>query len=87
MNDVVFTILCVIYGVVCFVLVGLVMMQTSKAEGLAGIMGGSVQNMFKGKQSKETSEELLAKITNYLCIAFVVLSFFMSFFVNQMHLK
>ena len=76
-------ILLILYGVVCFVLVGLVMFQTSKSEGLAGIMGGSVQNMFKGKESKETKEEILKKLTNIMCVAFVVLSFILSWLFSR----
>ena len=77
--SVLFGITCFIYGVVCILLIGLVMFQTSKAEGLAGIMGGSAQNMFKGKETKDTREEVFKKWTNWLSIAFVLLSVGLSY--------
>ena len=81
--SVIFSIVCFIYGIICILLILLVMLQTSKAEGLAGIMGGSVQNMFKGKESKETREEVFKKWTNVLCVSFVVLSFILSLWLTK----
>lgn len=82
--EILFNITCVFYGVLCFVLIGLVMLQTSKSEGLAGIMGGGGQNMFKGKESNDTREEKFKKITNILAIVFVGLSIGLSFWVTKM---
>ena len=47
MNTVLMYLFCFVYGLVCFCLIGAVMMQTSKAKGLAGILGGGMQNDFK----------------------------------------
>lgn len=79
-------IVCFIYGVVCFTLTGAVMLQTSKAEGLAGILGGGMQNDFKGKEAKNSREETFKMWTNYLCIAFVILSIILSFWFTHMPL-
>lgn len=69
---------CFIYGLVCILLTGLVVMQTSKAEGLAGILGSGMQNDFKGKETKNSREETYKTWTNWLCVAFVVLSILLS---------
>ena len=84
MNTVLMYLFCFVYGVVCFCLIGAVMMQTSKAEGLAGILGGGMQNDFKGKEAKNSREETFKTWTNYLCIAYVVLSILLSLFFNHL---
>lgn len=71
------TILLVVYFVICLGLVMAVLLQTSKSEGLSGIIGGSTQSVFKGKKGLE---ERLSEFTNYLAIAYVVMSLLVSIF-------
>ncbi len=70
----------VVYALLCLVLIILIMMQTSKAEGLAGIMGGSMQNLFRGKQSVE---QKLSKITSAVAIVFVLMSVVICYVINH----
>lgn len=70
-------ILLFVYFVICAALVFLVLVQTSKSEGLSGTLGGSTQSIFKGKKS---FEEQIDKITKYTAIAFIVLSIFIGWF-------
>lgn len=71
------TILLVVYFLVCLGLVIAVLLQTTKSEGLSGIMGGSHQSVFKGKKG---FEETLQEATNYLAVSFIVMSFLVSLF-------
>jgi protein translocase SecG subunit len=54
-----------------------VLLQTTKNEGLSGVLGGSSQSMFKGKKG---FEETLQEVTNYLAVSFVVMSFLVSIY-------
>lgn len=67
-----------VYFLVCVGLVTSVLLQTTKSEGLSGIIGGSAQSVFKGKKG---FEETLQEMTNYLAVAFVLLSLVMSVFM------
>lgn len=68
----------IVYFVVCVGLVVAVLLQTTKNEGLSGAIGGASKPVFKGKKG---FEEVLQEYTNYLAIAFVVLSLGMSIFL------
>ena len=79
-NPALVTILCVIYTIVCVALVLLVMFQTSKQEGLGGVFGSSMQNLFRGKQS---AEQKIAKFTSTVGYVFVILSMIICFVINK----
>jgi preprotein translocase subunit SecG len=66
------SILQIIYFVVCIALIAAVMLQTTKSEGLSGMMGGSTQSIFRGKKS---FEEKVSTITTWVAGAFVIGSF------------
>lgn len=69
--------LIIIYILVCLGLVGLVLIQTTKSEGLSGSIGGTAQTIFRGKKS---TEENISHWTTYLAWAFVVLSVLVAIF-------
>lgn len=69
--------LLVVYFIVCATLVTLVLVQTSKSEGLTGTLGGTTQSVFRGKRS---FEERLNRFTTYIAIMFVALSILIAFF-------
>jgi preprotein translocase subunit SecG len=52
-------------------LVGIVMSQATKSEGLTGTIGGKAESAFRGKPG---TEERLAEITKWSAIAFLVTS-------------
>jgi len=72
------TIFLIIYFMVCVGLVVAVLLQTTKSEGLSGIIGGSSKSVFKGKKG---FEEMLQICTNVLAISFLVLSLVLSIFM------
>jgi preprotein translocase subunit SecG len=52
-------------------LIGVVMSQATKSEGLSGTIGGKAESAFQGKPG---IEERLAEITKWSAISFLVLS-------------
>lgn len=66
-----------VYFVVCTGLVVAVLLQTTKSEGLSGVIGGSTQSIFRGKKS---IEEKLNQITQWLAIGFMCLSLLVALF-------
>lgn len=69
--------LLMVYFLICAALVTLVLLQTSKSEGLSGTLGGSTQSIFRGKKS---FEDKLGQITMYVAIAFIFSSILIAFF-------
>jgi len=55
------------------VLVGLLMSQATKSEGLTGTIGGKADAVFRGKPG---TEEKLAELTKWSAIVFIVISAF-----------
>jgi len=69
--------LLIIYFLVCAAMIALVLIQTSKSEGLTGTLGGTTKSVFQGKRS---FDDKLTLITTYVAIAFIVLSILVSLF-------
>lgn len=67
-----------VYFAICAALIFLVLVQTSKSEGLTGTLGGATHTVFKGKKS---FDEQIEKITTYVAVLFVVLSIVIAWFV------
>jgi preprotein translocase subunit SecG len=57
---------------VCVGLILAVVSQTTKHEGLGGTIGGATSSTFRGRPG---IEDQIAKITMYLAVAFMALSF------------
>jgi preprotein translocase subunit SecG len=71
-----YNILIAVHVLVCFVLILVVLLQSSKGGGLAGAFGGAGgQTMFGGQETAT----FLSKATTYLAIAFMVLSLLLAF--------
>ena len=70
--------LAIIYILVCIALIELVLVQTTKSEGLSGIIGGASQSVFRGKAS---FEEKFNTYTTYVAWGFLILSIFISFLI------
>jgi preprotein translocase subunit SecG len=69
--------LLLVYFTTCVGLIVCVLLQTTKSEGLSGVIGGSTQAIFKGKKSVE---EKLNQITTWLAVGFVSLSLLVALF-------
>ena len=69
-----FTLLQVLSAVV---LIGIVMSQATKSEGLSGTIGGKSESMFQGKPG---FEEKLSEITKWSAITFMVMSAIVAYF-------
>ncbi len=59
--------------VVSIVMIVIILMQQSKAQGLSGAIAGGAETFF-GKNKGRTMEAKLSKITKVLCVVFVILS-------------
>jgi protein translocase SecG subunit len=69
-------ILMAVYLLVSIGLIAAVVTQSSKNEGIGGMLGGgNTQSVFQGKKS---TEEMLGTATNYLAVSFIVLSMVVS---------
>ncbi len=58
-------------------LIGIVMSQATKSEGLSGTIGGKAESAFQGKPG---FEEKLAEITKWSAITFMVMSAVVAYF-------
>lgn len=58
------------------ILIGLVMSQTTKSEGLTGTIGGKMSSSFRGKPG---ADEKLSELTKWSAIAFMVTSLLVYF--------
>jgi preprotein translocase subunit SecG len=66
------TILMVLDVIVCIALMASVLLQSGKSAGLSGSIGGGGESMFGGKAND--MDDMLAKITVVLGIAFGVIT-------------
>lgn len=60
------------------VLIGVIMSQATKSEGLTGTIGGKAESAF----AKPGFEEKLGEITKWAAISFMVLSAVISFIIE-----
>jgi len=61
----------VIQMLAAIALIGVIMSQTTKSEGLSGTIGGKATSTFRGKPG---SEERLAAVTRWAAIIFLATS-------------
>ena len=66
------TILMVLDVIICIALMASVLLQSGKSAGLSGSIGGGGESMFGGKSND--MDDMLAKITVVLGIAFGVIT-------------
>ncbi len=74
------TILIIIQMLSALILIGLVMSQTTKSEGLTGTIGGKMTSSFRGKPGLE---DKLADLTKWSAIGFMVTSALVYFFKSK----
>ena len=67
------TLLVIIQTIVGLVLIGVVLAQPSKTNGLSGLVSGGGGDTFYSKNKSRTSEALLSKITVVFSIIFAAL--------------
>ncbi len=68
-----YTVLSVIFVIICLVLTVIVLMQEGKQEGLGSI--GGMAESYWGKNKGRSMEGALEKITTFAAIGFLVLAF------------
>ncbi len=68
-----YTVLSVIFVIICLVLTVIVLMQEGKQEGLGSI--GGMAESYWGKNKGRSMEGTLEKITTFAAIGFLVLAF------------
>jgi len=59
-------------------LIGIVMSQATKSEGLTGTIGGKAESAFQGKPG---FEDRLAEITKWAAVSFMVVSAIVAYFL------
>lgn len=79
-GNVAVTVLEIVYCIVCVALVVMVMTQTTKSEGLTGMLGGSSQSIFRGKKS---FEEKINTFTTWIAGSFIIGSFVIFLIIKQ----
>lgn len=67
------TLFTILHIVVCIVLVLVILLQSSKVQGLAGIVQGGAETFF-GKNKGRSYEGKLAKLTALAMVLFIVTS-------------
>lgn len=67
------TFLTIIHIVVCIVLIGAILLQSSKVQGLSGIVHGGAETFF-GKHKGRSYEGKLAKATAVFMMLFIITS-------------
>jgi len=60
-------------------LIGIIMSQATKSEGLSGMIGGKSESAFQGKPG---FEDRLAEITKWAAITFMVVSALVAYVVK-----
>ena len=65
------TLLAIIQIISAVILIVLVMMQTTKSEGLTGTIGGKMSSSFRGKPG---FDEKLSRLTKWSAVTFFVVS-------------
>ncbi|NLN77074.1 MAG: preprotein translocase subunit SecG [Armatimonadetes bacterium] len=73
------TFLIVLQIVSALALIGIVMSQATKSEGLSGTIGGKAESAFQGKPG---FEEKLSEITKWAAVFFIVTSALVAYLVK-----
>lgn len=76
--EVLHTILTVIQIILAVALIAVITLQSGKSSGLSGAISGSSESFFAKNGS--TLDGTLAKMTKWLALAFVVLTFVLNLF-------
>ncbi|MGL4818774.1 MAG: preprotein translocase subunit SecG [Bacilli bacterium] len=75
------TVLIILLIINCLVLVGLVLLQSSKSAGLSGAISGGAEQLF-GKQKARGVELILQRATIVASVLFFALTIAIAFFVK-----
>jgi preprotein translocase subunit SecG len=67
------TLLIIVQTIVALILIGVVLAQPSKTNGLSGLVSGGGGDTFYSKNKSRTSEALLSRITVICAIIFAIL--------------
>lgn len=66
------SVLIVFEFILAIIMIGLVMVQQSKTDGLKGLSGGGSQDTFFSKNRSRTGEALMMKLTVVVAILFAI---------------
>jgi preprotein translocase subunit SecG len=66
------TVLIIVEFILAIIMIGLVLVQQSKSDGLKGLTGGSSQDSFFSKNRGRTGEAFLRKLTVIVAILFAI---------------
>ena len=71
------TILIILEAICSLVLIGVVLLQSGKEEGLSGVFGGN-SNSYMSKNKKGNLDAMLASSTKWIALAWVLLTLSLS---------
>lgn len=77
--EVLHTILTVIQVVLAVALIAIVSLQSGKSSGLSGAISGASESFFS-KNKNASLDSVLAKLTKWVALAFVALTFALNLF-------
>lgn len=75
------TLLKVLYLLVCIFLIGTVLLQKGKAQGLSGAIGGAAESYW-GKNKARSMEGTLEKTTKVSAFLFIILSLVLTMMIG-----
>ena len=75
--EIVEIIVAVLVALASIVLMGVVLMQSGKEDGLSGVIGGGSDN-YLNKSKKKSLDQMLASSTKWIALAWIVLVLVMS---------
>ena len=68
----------ILHIVITVALVIVVLMQTGKDPGMSGVISGSSQESFFGKNRSKSKDAILGRITTVLAVLFIITSLVLS---------
>ncbi|WP_026487162.1 preprotein translocase subunit SecG [Caldanaerobius polysaccharolyticus] len=75
------TLVIIIHVIVSLIMIGSILMQSSKTAGLSGVIGGGAETFF-GKNKGRTMDALFARITEVSAAIFIVTSIILSLLIK-----
>ena len=72
------TILIILEAICSIALIGVVLLQSGKEEGLSGALSGSSNNSYLSKNKKGNLDAMLASSTKWVALAWVLLTLSLS---------
>lgn len=77
------TALIVLHIIISFAVIGIIMAQPAKVEGLSSAISGGVSETFFGRNKSRTFEVKMQKLTTVVMVLFVVTTIALGYYLNK----